>query len=94
MRLTSKGAARIADEIVVHHSEHCEPVLNMTELENCQFEQSDFEGAVVLTKQEADRVIEALLDAEMQIENDDTESEINALVRMLGDRYKQAEGKE
>lgn len=94
MRLTSKGAARIADEIVLYETEQGEPVLNMTELENCQFEQSDFEGVVVLTKQETDRVIEALLDAERQIENDDTSCELNALVRMLGDLYKQAEGKE
>lgn len=60
MRLTSKGAARIADEIVVHHSEHGEPVLNMTELENCQFEPSDFENIIAINADDVKAMITAL----------------------------------
>lgn len=92
MRLTSEGAARIADEIVVHHSEHGEPVLNMTELENCQFEPSDFEDVVVLTVEQA-KIIISLIKESFELMNCDL-SDGSTSLDLLYEGIKQAEGKE
>lgn len=61
MKLSKEGVDRIADEIVSYcEPENGEPVLDMTKLENCQFKQSDFEGVVVLSIDEAHTIRNSL----------------------------------
>lgn len=60
MRLTSTGAERVFECISIYETKLGEPVLNMTELENFQFEQQDFEGSVVLSIDEASQICAAM----------------------------------
>lgn len=60
MRLTSAGAKRLFDDIVVYETNFGEPVLNMTELENFKFDQRDFEDSVVLSVDEARQICAAM----------------------------------
>lgn len=60
MRLTNAGAERAFESISIYETKLGEPVLSMTELENFQFEQRDFENVVVLSIEEATQICNAM----------------------------------
>lgn len=85
MKLSRKGLNKI----------HCSYVRECSpDLDQVEFEQSDFEGGVVLSLDDVDTLIETMLECEKRIDDEDLQYEIDVLACFLGKLYKQAEGKE
>lgn len=60
-------------------------------LDDPDFEQSDFEGAVILSVKEAKRVHSVIAFAMMTTKSISHEKELSALIDLVADRIKQAE---
>lgn len=51
------------------------------------FDQSDFEGVVVLSLDDVDTLIETMLEAEKRIDDEDTQEALDQAINFLGKEY-------
>lgn len=92
MKLSKKGTERLCNTCFIYDFdidtfEH----LDNDKLEPFEFKQDDFKEAILLSKEESDRIIEALIATKDLIEDDDKAQELKWARKLLAKRYKQAE---